>query len=114
MVIQSTKSLNATRSATDCKDYELVTLSNGLRTLLVSSKALLAQHQQKSGKDGSSKEEGSIKAAAALAVQVGSFFDPPDAEGTAHYLEVSHRYRLSVTIITHFLSIIAHVIYGVC
>jgi hypothetical protein len=93
MTIVSSVNLNPYRSEIDCKDYLLVTLSNGLRALLVSSAPLLTLHEQKkktpAGKDDNDGDMTSIKAAAALAVQVGSFSDPLHVEGAAHYLEVS-------------------------
>lgn len=55
-------------SPNDTNQYRYVTLSNGLRVLLVH--------------DASAQ-----KSAAALAVNVGHFDDPTDREGLAHYLE---------------------------
>ncbi|MGF1709979.1 insulinase family protein [Vibrio kagoshimensis] len=55
-------------SPNDEHQYRYLTLSNGLRTLLV-------------------RDPDAQKAAAALAVNVGHFDDPADREGLAHYLE---------------------------
>ena len=68
-------SLNCSRSASDKKNYALRTLSCGLEVLLISSKQL--------------NDHGRLvcKAAAALCVGVGSFADPIEAEGLAHFLE---------------------------
>jgi insulysin len=56
------------QSPNDTKQYETLTLSNGLRVLLVHN-------------------EQTRKSAAALAVNVGHFSDPKDREGLAHFLE---------------------------
>ncbi|WED20980.1 insulinase family protein [Vibrio sp. JC009] len=55
-------------SPNDTNQYRYLTLSNGLRTLLI-------------------QDDSAQKSAAALAVQVGHFDDPSDREGLAHYLE---------------------------
>jgi len=55
-------------SPNDEHQYRYLTLSNGLRVLLI-------------------RDENAQKAAAALAVNVGHFDDPQDREGLAHYLE---------------------------
>lgn len=62
------------KSEGDKKEYRLIRLSNGL-------KALLVKKQMESSVDS---EE---LAAAALTVRVGSFDDPPNAMGLAHFLE---------------------------
>jgi secreted Zn-dependent insulinase-like peptidase len=56
------------QSPNDAKQYKTLTLSNGLRVLLV--------HNEQTN-----------KSAAALAVNVGHFSDPTDREGLAHFLE---------------------------
>ena len=56
------------QSPNDDKNYQAITLSNGLRTLLVQN-----THSNKS--------------AAALAVNVGHFSDPKERQGMAHFLE---------------------------
>ncbi len=56
------------QSPTDLKQYQSLTLDNGLRVLLV--------HNSESN-----------KSAAALAVNVGHFSDPVDRQGLAHFLE---------------------------
>jgi len=56
------------QSPNDTKHYKTLTLSNGLRVLLVHN-----EHTNKS--------------AAALAVNIGHFSDPEDREGLAHFLE---------------------------
>ncbi|CAH8202535.1 insulinase family protein [Vibrio aestuarianus] len=55
-------------SPNDTHHYRYVTLTNGLRTLLIQA-------------------DDAQKSAAALAVNVGHFDDPSDREGLAHYLE---------------------------
>ena len=56
------------QSPNDTKHYKTLTLSNGLRVLLVHN-------------------EQTSKSAAALAVNIGHFSDPEDREGLAHFLE---------------------------
>jgi len=56
------------QSPNDLKQYQSLTLSNGLRVLLIHN-------------------EDSDKSAAALAVNVGHFNDPKDRQGLAHFLE---------------------------
>lgn len=56
------------KSPNDTKQYQAITLTNGLRVLLV--------HNHESN-----------KSAAALAVNVGHFDDPVDRQGLAHFLE---------------------------
>jgi len=70
--------LDHTRSNNDQKEYRLVTLESGLEVLLVSTEHL-AEGKGLDLRDG--------KAAAAMCVQVGSFADPAEAEGLAHFLE---------------------------
>jgi insulysin len=56
------------QSPNDSKQYKTLTLSNGLRVLLINN-------------------EQTNKSAAALAVNIGHFSDPTDREGLAHFLE---------------------------
>lgn len=56
------------QSPNDSKEYQAITLSNGLRVLLI--------HNNETA-----------KSAAALAVNVGHFNDPRDRQGLAHFLE---------------------------
>eukprot|EP00924_Labyrinthula_sp_SR-Ha-C_P016663 augustus_masked-scaffold_6-processed-gene-11.1-mRNA-1 protein AED:0.03 eAED:0.06 QI:0/-1/0/1/-1/1/1/0/1091 len=56
------------KSATDEKNYKFITLPNEIRTLLISDPSTEAS-------------------AASLSVNVGSFSDPPDLPGLAHFLE---------------------------
>lgn len=65
---------NPIKSEGDKKEYRLIKLSNGLKVLLV----------KKANESSSDSEE---LAAAALTVRVGSFDDPPNAMGLAHFLE---------------------------
>lgn len=60
------------KSINDSKEYSLLTLENGLEVLLVSTEGCKMQ---------------SNRAAAAVAVQVGSFSDPLEAQGLAHFVE---------------------------
>lgn len=55
-------------SPNDTNQYRYITLTNGLRTLLIQA-------------------DDAQKSAAALAINVGHFDDPEDREGLAHYLE---------------------------
>lgn len=56
------------QSPNDSKQYQAITLNNGLRVLLIHN-------------------DESTKSAAALAVNVGHFNDPSDRQGLAHFLE---------------------------
>jgi nardilysin len=60
------------KSTNDRKQYKLLTLTNGLEVIMVSTSECSLQ---------------STKAAASVAVQAGSFSDPMEAQGLAHYLE---------------------------
>ena len=64
--------LNGSRSDADQKEYKLITLECGLECLLVST--LTKDSQRDDYKSGAAEWRG--KAAAAMAVQVGSFGDP--------------------------------------
>ena len=64
--------MDLVRSPNDAKQYRLLRLETGLEVVLVSSL------QSRSS---------SIKAAAAVAVQVGSFSDPVEIQGLAHFVE---------------------------
>ena len=61
-------SVNVIKSANDTRDYEWLTLDNGLQALLVS-------------------DPKATKAAAALDVNVGAKADPEERQGLAHFLE---------------------------
>jgi len=69
----SSVSLDAFKSANDKRLYRLVTLPNSMQALLIESV--------------SNSSEISMKAAACLTVGIGSFADPPQFQGLAHYLE---------------------------
>lgn len=60
------------KSASDKKEYQLVTLPSGMEALLVSTAGLPSR---------------STHAAAACSVQVGSFSDPELVQGLAHFVE---------------------------
>lgn len=64
------------KSRSDRKDYRLLTLHSGLEVLLVSTEKL-----------HSVGGDQCTKSSAAMTVQVGSFADPSDCEGLAHFLE---------------------------
>jgi len=56
------------KSISDKRTYKAITLKNGLECLLIS-------------------DPDAQKSAAALSVGIGSFLDPLEAQGIAHYLE---------------------------
>ncbi|KAL6542868.1 hypothetical protein OROHE_010388 [Orobanche hederae] len=60
------------KSSTDRRDYRFVKLENGLCCLVVHDPSI-SQNEK--------------KAAASMAVGLGSFADPKDAQGLAHFLE---------------------------
>ena len=70
-------SLDHTRSISDVKSYECFSLPCGLEVLTVDS-TLDCERR---------RETDNATAAAALGVQVGSFSDPAEAQGLAHFLE---------------------------
>ena len=74
--------IDTTKPSSDVKHYRLVTLASGLEVLLVDNSAV-------SGAASSPAEvhADSRKAAAAMCVNVGSFADPLEAQGLAHFLE---------------------------
>lgn len=73
--------LTETRSLSDRKTYRLLKFESGFECLLISSSYLLTE----GGADPEQTAE--LKAAAAMSVQVGSFADPAECEGLAHFLE---------------------------
>ncbi|KAG5181380.1 Metalloenzyme, LuxS/M16 peptidase-like protein [Tribonema minus] len=106
--------VDATKPDCDKKSYRLVLLPNGIRALLVHDPESSDHDDTMDGSDGGSSEgegsdesgsedgsedgeegsdaggggrDGLKKAACALAVGVGSFSDPPQCQGLAHYLE---------------------------
>jgi secreted Zn-dependent insulinase-like peptidase len=68
------------KSKSDVKDYEFLQLDSGLQVILVSSEKLKKTIKYDHGISN-------IKGAAAITVQVGSFADPVECEGLAHFLE---------------------------
>jgi hypothetical protein len=104
--------LDATRSRSDKKLYRHITLSNGLKCVLICDTVALRQRKLLMGRgrlddnysdeedhdadeDDDSDEEddeeedddGLRKAATALLVNVGSYHDPPYLQGLSHFLE---------------------------
>ena len=105
--------LNESRSPFDKKVYRQILLPNGLRAVLVSDTVAMAQSYNAGGlyeydededeyedSDESSEEddgdedgegdsiEGGLRnAAAAMVVGVGTYYDPPECQGMAHFLE---------------------------
>ena len=77
---------NLFKSKTDLKQYRLVTLKSGLEVLLISTLELAISRDA---------DLTTQKAAAAMLVQVGSFADPKEAEGIAHFLEVCYFFKLN-------------------
>lgn len=67
------------KSISDLKTYKILELSNGLECLLIST--------MNRCQDIDIDNVGSLKSAAAMSIQVGSFSDPYVAEGLAHFLE---------------------------
>jgi secreted Zn-dependent insulinase-like peptidase len=67
---------------TDLKLYEFIELESGLEVILISTEKL----QEENAKI-QSKSNSTCTAAAALTVQVGSYSDPIECEGLAHFLE---------------------------
>ncbi|XP_065906248.1 nardilysin-like [Dysidea avara] len=100
-----------TKSPYDPRDYKVITLANGITALLISDQSKEEEsdlsHSKEEALDVSDNEEdtndqgdassagscdedtppGSNQSAAALCVGVGSFSDPKDVQGLAHFLE---------------------------
>ena len=70
------------KSRSDLKSYKLLNLTSGLEVLLIDSSALV-----ESRRTSLNDKETTSNAAAAMFVSVGSFADPIEAEGCAHFLE---------------------------
>ena len=95
--IQRGPDLNPSRTPFDKKKYRTVLLPNGLRALLIHD--VVAMHQEDhifkeqayAAEDDYSTDEESLpglrNAAVAVVVGCGSFFDPPECQGLAHFLE---------------------------
>uniref|UniRef100_A0AAR2LN37 Nardilysin a (N-arginine dibasic convertase) n=1 Tax=Pygocentrus nattereri TaxID=42514 RepID=A0AAR2LN37_PYGNA len=92
--------LQVIKSPSDPKKYRYIELSNGLRALLISDLSQtyceeeLETEEESKDSDGSievrkTKKKGSSEkqSAAALCICVGSFSDPEDLPGLAHFLE---------------------------
>ncbi|KAK2144641.1 hypothetical protein LSH36_740g00013 [Paralvinella palmiformis] len=77
---------NVIKSQNDCKDYRVIKLQNGLTALLISDKDGATNAVVKSDCQVEEKK-GEKLAAAALCVGIGSFSDPGDIPGLAHFLE---------------------------
>ena len=71
-----------TKSKSDLKEYRIFNLHCGLEVLLVDSSKLAESRKNSLGAKATSST-----AAAAMFVSVGSFADPAEAEGCAHFLE---------------------------
>ena len=110
--VQIGPDLNPSRSPLDKKLYRQILLPNGLRCVLISDTVAMRQRENlvydddddyedeseeeqladnEEYDDESFEEEGDglRKAAAAMVVGVGSYYDPPHVQGLAHFLEVS-------------------------
>jgi len=98
--------LNGSRSPYDKKLYRQIILSkNGLRVVLISDTVAMgmkpkqpfnsfddddeedSEEEMEDSSEEDDEEEEIRKAAAAMVVGVGSYFDPPYAQGLAHFLE---------------------------
>jgi len=95
--------VSATRSRIDEKQYRQIILPNGLHAVLCSDTQVMKSKvvndyysdDDDSGMDDGSddsdcddgNDDGYRKAACAMVVGCGSYFDPPSTQGLAHYLE---------------------------
>ena len=79
------------KSPTDKKDYKIVKLPNGIRALLISDTSYdlkKLDEEEIEVENGSNVGETGLKhSAAALCVEVGSYSDPKEIPGLAHFLE---------------------------
>ena len=88
--------LNETRPDHDKKSYRLITLKNNLECLLVSDTSLEFVAEDSEEEDATEIDSGSESiesnifqghSAVCLTVGAGSFQDPQECQGTAHFLE---------------------------
>uniref|UniRef100_A0A336LDD6 CSON003781 protein n=1 Tax=Culicoides sonorensis TaxID=179676 RepID=A0A336LDD6_CULSO len=88
------------KSESDKKEYRLIQLSNGLKALLIDSRNVISHATSESEDDESDDESQGENsdvedescteetlAACSLMIDVGSFSDPPEIQGLAHFLE---------------------------
>ena len=79
------------KSPTDLKDYKVIQLENGLRALLISDTTYdlkkLDQEELEVENGATDSKTGLKRSAASLAIEVGSYSDPEDLQGLAHFLE---------------------------
>uniref|UniRef100_A0AAY4BIV6 Nardilysin a (N-arginine dibasic convertase) n=1 Tax=Denticeps clupeoides TaxID=299321 RepID=A0AAY4BIV6_9TELE len=75
------------KSPSDPKTYRYVVLSNGLRALLISDLSGPGNVSDDSAGEGEDLSDNPNSSAAALCIGVGSFSDPEDLPGLAHFLE---------------------------
>ena len=79
------------KSPTDLKDYKLIQLENGLKALLISDTAYdlkkLDQEELEVENGVTNGQTGLKRSAASLRIEVGSYSDPEELQGLAHFLE---------------------------
>ena len=79
------------KSPTDLKDYKLIQLENGLKALLISDTTYdlkkLDQEELEVENGATNSQTGLKKSAASLRIEVGSYSDPEELPGLAHFLE---------------------------
>ena len=79
------------KSPTDLKDYKLIQLENGLKALLISDTSYdlkkLDQEELEVENGVTNSQTGLKRSAASLRIEVGSFSDPEELQGLAHFLE---------------------------
>ena len=79
------------KSPTDLKDYKLIQLENGLKALLISDTSYdlkkLDQEELEVENGVTNGQTGLKRSAASLRIEVGSYSDPEELQGLAHFLE---------------------------
>ena len=79
------------KSPTDLKKYKLIQLENGLKALLISDTTYdlkkLDQEELEVENGVTNSQTGLKRSAASLRIEVGSFSDPEELQGLAHFLE---------------------------
>ena len=79
------------KSPTDLKDYKVIQLENGLKALLISDTTYdlkkLDQEELEVENGATDSKTGLKRSAASLSIEVGSYSDPEDLQGLAHFLE---------------------------
>lgn len=78
------------KSENDKKSYRVIRLENGIKALLISVPSKIVESATSDNREAT--ESNSKLAACAVCVDVGSFSDPPDVRGLAHFLGMNSQF----------------------